>query len=336
MKVAIVIIGRNEGERLRVSLAAARRECDRIVYVDSESGDGSLETAQSMGIEAVSLQKPGLTAARGRQTGFERLRELWPETEHVQFIDGDCELQPGWLERAARELERDDRIAAVSGIRAETRVRESVWSRLVDIEWPRHEGDVLYPGGDSYCRVSALMQIGGWSVGLIAGEDPDLGFRLTDGGWRVRRLSAPMTLHDIRISSFGQYWKRAVRSGYAYAAAGWRGRHGSGRMYLTTGAKFTVQVSLLAAAVVAGGVYWPVTLLAVAIAAWMIWRAARFGVSRGLRGGDAAKYAVLTLPVRLGQAFGFIRALYAIWTGSSSSIIEYRTTNAAAESATPS
>ena len=44
-------------------------------------------------------QKP-FTAARARNAGLRRLRELYPQLSYVQFIDGDCELIPGWLEHA--------------------------------------------------------------------------------------------------------------------------------------------------------------------------------------------------------------------------------------------
>ena len=40
------------------------------------------------------------TAARARNAGFKRLRELAPDLNYVQFIDGDCELIETWPETA--------------------------------------------------------------------------------------------------------------------------------------------------------------------------------------------------------------------------------------------
>ena len=52
---------------------------------------------------------------------------------------------------------------------------------------------------------------------LIAGEEPELCVRLRAAGWKIWRLDAEMTLHDAAITRIGQWWKRSVRSGYAFA-----------------------------------------------------------------------------------------------------------------------
>ena len=72
--VAVVAIGRNEGERLRrclESIQAMRYPLARleIIYVDSRSTDGSVELARSMGVQTVVLDGP-TTAARGRNAGW--------------------------------------------------------------------------------------------------------------------------------------------------------------------------------------------------------------------------------------------------------------------------
>ena len=43
------------------------------------------------------------TAARARNAGFRRLREMVTDLAYVQFVDGDCELIDG-LARDARAL----------------------------------------------------------------------------------------------------------------------------------------------------------------------------------------------------------------------------------------
>jgi hypothetical protein len=52
---------------------------------------------------------------------------------------------------------------------------------------------------------------------MIAGEEPELCVRLRAHGWKIYRLDAEMTLHDAAMDRFGQWWRRAVRSGHAYA-----------------------------------------------------------------------------------------------------------------------
>src|SRR3954469_12557148 len=103
--IAAVVIGRNEGARLEACLHSVRRDLNVIVYVDSGSTDGSVELARGLGADGVELSKERpFTAGGGRNSGFARFREAPPQAEFVQFIDGDCELQPGWIETAEAAL----------------------------------------------------------------------------------------------------------------------------------------------------------------------------------------------------------------------------------------
>ena len=104
--LGVVIIGRNEGERLRRCLASVVGQGFPVVYVDSNSTDGSAELAQAMGADVVQLDlsRP-FTMGRGRNTGWTRLEERNPDVRFIQFVDGDCELVAGWLEKARKVLE---------------------------------------------------------------------------------------------------------------------------------------------------------------------------------------------------------------------------------------
>ena len=66
-------------------------------------------------------------------------------------------------------------------------------------------------------RVEAFRQVGGYNAELIAGEDPDLAVRIRQHGWIILRIDAEMTLHDMAMTRFGQWWKRCDRSGFAFA-----------------------------------------------------------------------------------------------------------------------
>ena len=68
-------------------------------------------------------------------------------------------------------------------------------------------------------RLAAFEGVGGFSDNLIAGEEPDLCFRLRQSGWRIFRLDAEMTLHDAAMTRASQWWQRSVRSGSATAEA---------------------------------------------------------------------------------------------------------------------
>ncbi len=214
----VVVIGRNEGERLQLCLTSVAKTACPFVYVDSGSTDGSLGLAGSLGAETVELDRSRpFTAARGRNAGWRRLIELHPNLEFIQFIDGDCELAEGWLPTAARFAKAHPDVAVVCGRRRETDPARNIYHQWTDMEWDTPIGEANYCGGDALIRTAALSPTGGYREDLIAGEEPELCVRLRTAGWKVWRIDHEMTQHDINLSSFGQWWKRSVRSGHAYA-----------------------------------------------------------------------------------------------------------------------
>jgi GT2 family glycosyltransferase len=217
-KVGIVAIGRNEGERLRKCLSSARKETSLVVYVDTSSTDGSVEFAKRAGCVVVELDtKLPFTAARARNIGCDRLRQLTNDISYVQFIDGDCEIVPGWIDKAIAFLDSHDDVAVVCGRRRERYPDRSIYNWLCDVEWNASAGETKACGGDALMRVDAYAKIGGYRADIIAGEEPELCVRMRAAGWRIWRLETDMTLHDAAMTHFGQWWRRAVRTGYAYA-----------------------------------------------------------------------------------------------------------------------
>jgi GT2 family glycosyltransferase len=211
-----VAIGRNEGERLKRCLASARPAAC-VVYVDSGSTDGSLAHARGQGVAVVELDTgAGFTAARARNAGFRRLRQLAPVLELVQFVDGDCELAEGWLGTAIDFLQREPTAAAVFGRLRESFPDRSIYNRLCDEEWDGPVGKVKYCGGNVMMRAHALENAGGYRDDLIAGEEPELCVRLRQSGGTIWRIDRDMGLHDANILQFRQWWRRRMRSGYAF------------------------------------------------------------------------------------------------------------------------
>ena len=214
----VVAIGRNEGERLKKCLESVAGIGGCVVYVDSGSTDGSVATARAMQADVIVMDaRIPFTAARARNEGLRRMREIAPRLAYVQFVDGDCEVVAGWLEAAAAFLDTHADVAAVSGRLRERHPERSIYNRLCDIEWDKPVGEAKACGGIALVRVDAFEQVGGFRADLIAGEEPELCFRLRAAGWRVWCLEREMALHDAAMMRFAQWWKRAKRTGYAFA-----------------------------------------------------------------------------------------------------------------------
>jgi glycosyltransferase involved in cell wall biosynthesis len=184
LPVGVVIIGRNEGERLVRCIGSVRRLGLPVVYVDSASTDGSPERAREAGVDVVQidLSRP-FTAGRARNAGFERLLALHPQLAFVQFVDGDCEVRDGWIEAAVAELQRDAMVVSVCGRREERYPERSIYNLLCDIEWDTPIGDADATGGDFMIRACAFSSVGGFNPGLIAGRRAGAWPSPASAGW---------------------------------------------------------------------------------------------------------------------------------------------------------
>lgn len=215
---AAVVIGRNEGDRLKRCLASLIHNVKVVVYVDSGSTDGSVDVASGLGSIVVALDSSiPFTAARARNIGAKTLFSTHPEMRFVQFIDGDCELNPDWIEKAEMFLDENPEFAVVCGRRRERYPEKTLYNQLCDIEWDTPIGETQSCGGDMMVRVEALKEVDGYRDNLIAGEEPEMCFRMRQLGWKIMRLDAEMTLHDAAMTRFSQWWKRNQRAGHAYA-----------------------------------------------------------------------------------------------------------------------
>jgi glycosyltransferase involved in cell wall biosynthesis len=216
--IGVVIIGRNEGERLRRCLLSCSVVGARRVYVDSGSTDGSVELATALGARVVQLDmsRP-FTAARARNAGLSELQRACSDVALVQFIDGDCELMPDWLDAAAAFLLQREDIVAVTGRLRERFPQKSVFNQMCDIEWNTALGEARSFGGIVLIRVATIMAAGGFREDLIAGEEPELCVRLRSRGARLWRLDRDMAWHDANILRLSQWWRRTFRSGHAFA-----------------------------------------------------------------------------------------------------------------------
>ena len=325
--VGVVVIGRNEGERLRRCLESTVDRGTVVVYVDSGSRDGSPELARALGTEVVELDlsRP-FAAARARNEGLERLLEIAPGVRFVQFVDGDCEVADGWLDRAASELDERPDAAAVCGRLRERHPERTVYNRLADLEWDTPIGEARACGGVAMMRVEALRQAGGFNPALIAGEEPELCVRFRRDGWKIFRIDAEMALHDMAMTRFRQWWRRAARAGHAYAE-GWALHGGPPERHYARETR-SIVVWGIVVPLLALGLAQPTrgaSLLLFGGHALLAWKVYRYGrVHRGWRPADARAYAFFVVLGKFAGAVGLVRYWFGRLTGKRSPVIDFR------------
>lgn len=265
------------------------------------------------------------SAARARNEGFARVRELWPDVEYVQFVDGDCVVREGWLEAAAGFLVEHGEYAVAAGRLQERYPERSVYNRLCDMEWNTPVGDVGECGGIAMYRVAAFEEAGGFDESVIAGEEPELCVRLRGAGWKIRRMDEEMALHDAAMTRFGQWWRRSVRGGYAYALG--NSMHGKppDRHWVRETRSIWVWGFLLPLAILASA--WPTVGFSFVLGLGypvLGFRVYRYMRSRGFSAGDSRLYAFFCVLAKFPQAQGQLRFTLGKALAKPSTIIEYK------------
>ena len=308
--VGVVVIGRNEGERLIRCLQSVKGKVDRIVYVDSGSTDASVTAAERLGVLVIKLDMSlPFTPGRARNEGVSALIRVQPEVKYIQFVDGDCELVNGWIEAALAFIDARQNLAVACGRRRERNPEASIFNRLCDMEWATPIGETNSCGGDSLMRLEPFIQVGGFAPELIAGEEPELCSRMRDNGWKIWRIDHEMTLHDAAMTKFPQWWKRAVRSGYGYADV-------SGKDLLSASPKSSIyKRELLSTA------FWTVLLPLVVICGIFInsslfvalvlypLQICRIAIRRNPRHRDSWSYAFFTMLGKFAAFYGMVKRL---------------------------
>lgn len=312
MNTGIVVIGRNEGERLVACLRSLPIGQYPVVYVDSGSSDDSVQKALDLGADIVALDMSvPFTAARARNEGQGKIAENHPSIECVQFLDGDCTLCGSWLAVAVEALEGDESLAAVFGRIEEMNPDKSIYNRLCALEWQSPSGRIQSCGalgGNSMIRLKAFAELGGFNNQVIAGEDAELAARMLLAKYQIEKLDLPMVRHDADITRFAQWWLRSVRSGHAIGQRA----HIHGNSILKDCLRERRSVIIWGMAlpflIVAGSLIsvWLGAAIATlyGVLAFRIWQ---YRQGRGNSTRDAAIYAAFTVLGKLPEAFGLLR-----------------------------
>jgi len=321
-RIGTVVIGRNEGQRLVTCLKALINSLDHIVYVDSGSSDSSLHEAEALGVAAISLDMSiAFTAARARNEGAQYLLSHFGELEYIQFIDGDCEMQPEWIDTAAHFLDEHTDYAVACGRRRERFPEQSIYNQLCDIEWNTPVGDALACGGDALIRVEAYKQVNGYRDDLIAGEEPEMCFRLREKNWKIHRLDEEMTLHDAAMTEFTQWWNRTVRTGYAFALGSSIHGQSDERYWVKERQRIVVWGIFIPVSIVLLMLYSPVFL-----GLWLVYlvQVVRVSLSRPDLGWIKFSWAAGVVFGKLAEACGLLRFWSDRLRNKKNKIIEYK------------
>ncbi len=320
--VGVVVIGRNEGLRLVTCLRSVPDGLP-VIYVDSNSKDGSVRAAQDLGVEVVQLDLSiPFTAARARNIGLRRLMHIEPSVRFVQFVDADCELIPGWIENAVIFLESRPEIAAVCGRLRERHPEKSIYNWLCSVEWDGPVAEINACGGIALFSVPAFQAVDGFRDSMIAGEESEICLRLRRAGLKIWRLDLEMALHDAAMTRFSEWWRRSKRSGYAFALGA--DLHGAGPEYHWV---WESRRAVIWGLLIPGGCFLAMILLGWwGVAAWLVYvfQIVRLA-SRGRRPiRERVWLAIFQVLSRFPEALGYIQFRWNRMLKRQAGLIEYK------------
>lgn len=214
----MVIIGKNEGKLLEkvfncVVIAAKNyykfyNYYPRIIYVDGNSTDTSVEIVKRMGIELYIIkEKPN--PAKGRHLGF-----LKCKGKYIFFLDGDNIIDKNWLIRGVRYLEKNHDAAGVGGIQDfEIWKDNKIIKRILNYWAVRYNGQIINDGvgGTFLYRRDILLKVGDFNCNLEINEEFELYLRITHAGYKLVRLNYPMSIHiDKKTNSLINFMKKSL------------------------------------------------------------------------------------------------------------------------------
>ena len=228
----------------------------------------------------------------------------------MQFLDGDCFLQPDWLKTAEAALATDPNCAAIIGHLEERRPDASIYNRLMAIEWASPAGPLENfgnLGGIMMVRLSVFEALGGFRPEFIAGEDSEFGVRIGLAGHTVRKLDTPMATHDANMHHFSQWWKRSVRSGHAI---GQRAHlHANGPLRDCARERFSTFLWGIALPILVLLTLWPTGGLSLLLLGGYVllgWRIYRYRRRRGETRDDSWLYTQYTLLGKFANGWGLL------------------------------
>ncbi len=213
--LSVVVIGRNEAERLPALFASLSGGSDAVVewiFVDSASSDKSAEIAGRLGAKVYRIAESSVYGpGTGRYVGTLEATGRW-----ILYLDGDMVLRPEFLtliEQLCQVEESSGKIskalppgtAAITGrtidqlLDREGRVvgeRDYVTLAKQEMGPPHGWGKpARYHGGAVLYRRESVLKAGNWNPSVYQLEEIDLLSRVLALGGELRAVDLPMADH---------------------------------------------------------------------------------------------------------------------------------------------
>lgn len=178
-----------------------------VIVMDHGSTDGTEDIVHSRGVEfhsAPSAKSIGELRNRGVEISSDGL---------IAFLDSDCIPLPDWLSSAVDTLDKHN--INVTGydylISDDPTWIEKLWYDMRKLDGQRE--NIVIPAGNFIIRRSTYLEVGGFDVNFIVGEDTDICMRLIENNHRIIASPSIKVVHLNEPKTLGQLFRKQVWHG---------------------------------------------------------------------------------------------------------------------------
>src|SRR5581483_4568159 len=219
LTLSIIIKALNEERHIASAIESALgslREIDgEVILADGGSTDRTIELARQYPIVIVQLNHTkDRSCGSGAQLGFQYSRG-----QYLLLMDGDMQLDPGFLPVAIEMLTRNPRLAGVGGKISEPVVVNEEYEQRRERSNPDDRaGRVTRLDSSGLYRRAAIESIGYLTDrNLHASEEFDLGARLHCAGWKLIKIDRVIVHHETHRGNVYRLLLRRILTKYACA-----------------------------------------------------------------------------------------------------------------------
>lgn len=193
---SVVVIARNEEKSIAGSIQSVldtfSNYSHELIFVDSASEDRTLDIARQFPAKIIRLPESlPMRPSIAREAGRLQATGKW-----ILFLDGDCSLQPGWLEAATLAMQKDKSLGGLSGEREEIITDSTGVQKTQRHHFEQQTVNSL--GGCAAYNQDVLRKVGGFNPFLYSSEEAEFGARIRKAGYSLQILPVLMTRHFMK------------------------------------------------------------------------------------------------------------------------------------------
>ena len=191
--ISIVIPAKNEEKMIARCIEGAINalkniESWEIILVDSYSTDNTVEIAKQYPIKILRLKKEWFKSPHaGRYIGT-----INSSGKYIFFLDADMIVEEGWIETALDVLEKDEKLAGITGVMYNVLPNDSLSDkhRMKGII-----GNVQFLPGASIYKKKVLLKVNHFNPFLKGNGEREIGHRIEKAGYNQLRVDKTICYH---------------------------------------------------------------------------------------------------------------------------------------------